>query len=120
MVDSVSVANTSSQYYGVSFFLRGDFIITDTNTDNYAEKAFNDIAMELKNTNKLTYDCFKAAIYSKIKSGQSINDDVIIGYMKVYNFAQYVSKIIDDSSENKKIPVIVSDRENLFFDKVLS
>lgn len=114
LLDNVSVANISSDYYGVNFFIRNDFVITDTNTDNYAEKLFNSVIEELKTSNKLTYDFLKTAALNKIKDNQSIDDDVIIGYMRMYNFASYISKnIIEPHYKQNTLPVFVSDRENL-------
>lgn len=114
LLDNVSVANISSDYYGVNFFIRNDFVITDTNTDNYAEKLFNSVIDELKTSNKLTYDFLKTAALNKIKNNQSIDDDVIIGYMRMYNFACYISKnIIEPHYKQNTLPVFVSDRENL-------
>lgn len=117
MVDSISVACINSDYYGINFFNRTDFVITDTNADSYAEKLFNTVINELKSTSKLTYDCLKAAVLNKMKSSQNISDDVLIGYMRVYNFANYVSKeIIDKYYISNKIPIIVSDASNLVID----
>ena len=115
MNDDNTVAVLSSDYYGISFFNRNDFTITDNNSDNYAEKLLNDVAKELSKSNKLTYEFLKAGSLKELKNDQSLDDDVLVGYMRMYNFANYVSKnIIEKYYKENKIPVIVSDRSDLF------